>query len=100
MDAEKRAASSNNGDDQYPVVPWRFLRHTGTVALAFLALALIFYAPILLGLRSFPDGDFTHHFLPFSLFQQQEYLAARLPIWNPFTYGGHPFLADIQSAIF
>src|SRR5690606_30913032 len=60
----------------------------------------IFYAPIVLGLRTFPDGDFTHHFLPFSLFLQDEVLAGRLPLWNPFTYGGHPFLADVQAAIF
>ena len=55
---------------------------------------------MLSGLRTFPDGDFTHHFLPFSLFQQQEMLAGRLPIWNPYTYGGHPFLADVQAAVF
>ena len=66
----------------------------------FLGLAALFYAPILLGVRTFPDGDFTHHFLPFSLFQQKELLAGRLPIWNPYTYGGHPFLADVQAAVF
>jgi len=63
-------------------------------------LAVLFYAPIVLGLRTFPDGDFTHHFLPFSLFLQDEVLSGRLPLWNPFTYGGHPFLADVQAAIF
>ena len=62
--------------------------------------ALFFYAPILLGVRTFPDGDFTHHFLPFSLFQQHELLAGRVPLWNPYTYSGHPFLADVQAAIF
>lgn len=68
--------------------------------LVFVGLGLLFYAPVLLGLRTFPDGDFTHHFLPFSLFQQQEMLAGRLPIWNPYTYGGHPFLADVQAAVY
>jgi hypothetical protein len=63
-------------------------------------LTAFFYAPLLLGLRTFPDGDFTHHFLPFSLFQQQELLAGRLPLWNPYTYSGHPFLADVQAAVF
>ena len=67
----------------------------------YIFVAVIFYAPILLGLRTFPDGDFTHHFLPFSLFQQNEWLAGHwLPVWNPFTYGGHPFLADVQAAVF
>ena len=68
--------------------------------LSFVALAALFYAPILLGLRTFPDGDFTHHFLPFQIFQQQELLSGRLPLWNPNTYGGHPFLADVQAAVF
>ncbi len=68
--------------------------------LVFLALGILFYAPVISGLRTFPDGDFTHHFLPFSLFQQQEMLAGRLPVWNPYTYGGHPFLADVQAAAF
>src|SRR5512139_1122612 len=53
-----------------------------------------------MGLRSFPPGDFTDHFLPFSLFQRAELLAGRLPLWNPYTYAGHPFLADVQAAVF
>ena len=95
--AKQTQTPADAGDDG------RFLRwldHTGLVAAAYLALALLLYAPVVLGLRTFPDGDFTHHFLPFSLFQQSEILAGRLPVWNPYTYGGHPFLADIQSGVF
>ncbi len=66
----------------------------------FLLLAALFYAPILIGLRTFPEGDFTQHFLPFSLFQRSEMLAGRLPLWNPYTYAGHPFLADVQAAVY
>lgn len=76
------------------------LRAAGQALLILLGLAAFFYAPILLGLRTFPDGDFTHHFLPFSLFSQQEMLAGRLALWNPYTYSGHPFLADVQAAVF
>ena len=70
------------------------------IFLGFLGLSALFYAPHLLGLRTFPDGDFTHHFLPFSLFQSESIRAAQLPLWNPYTYSGHPFLADIQAAVF
>jgi len=80
--------------------PARLRGRAWVVVAGFVGLAAIFYAPIVLGLRTFPDGDFTHHFLPFSLFLQNEVLAGRLPLWNPFTYGGHPFLADVQAAIF
>ena len=76
------------------------MRHIGLIAATFVSLAALFYAPILLGLATFPDGDFTHHFLPFSLFQQSQMAAGHLPLWNPYTYAGHPFLADVQAAIF
>ncbi|MEJ5199218.1 MAG: hypothetical protein WHX53_09865, partial [Anaerolineae bacterium] len=66
----------------------------------FAALAALFYAPLLLGWRAFPPGDFSDHFLPFSLFQQAALWQGRLPLWNPYTFAGHPFLADVQAAIF
>ncbi|MCC6168624.1 MAG: YfhO family protein [Caldilineaceae bacterium] len=74
----------------------------GRAALVWLpfALAALFYAPLLLGVRTFPRGDFTDHFLPFSLFQRSALAAGQLPIWNPYTYSGHPFLADVQAAVF
>ena len=68
--------------------------------LGYFALTAAFYSPLLLGLHSFPPGDFTDHFLPFSLFQRAELLAGRLPLWNPYTFSGHPFLADVQAAVF
>lgn len=69
-------------------------------AAGYLLLVLLFFAPILSGRFAFPDGDFTQHFLPFSLFQRDALFAARLPLWNPHTYAGHPFLADVQAAVF
>ncbi len=72
----------------------------GKALVGFALLAALFYAPLLLGLGTFPSGDFTDHFLPFSHFQRTELLSGRLPVWNPFTYSGHPFLADVQAAVF
>ncbi|MDH4208878.1 MAG: hypothetical protein OEV76_08385, partial [Anaerolineae bacterium] len=48
----------------------------------------------------FPSGDFVDQFYVFSVFEARQLLTGQLPLWNPYTYGGHPFLADIQSAIF
>lgn len=70
------------------------------VLAGYVLLAGLFYGPLLLGLRTFPDGDFTHHFLPFSLFHHQALRTGQLPLWNPYTYAGHPFLADTQAAVF
>jgi hypothetical protein len=77
------------------------MTHDNWLALGgYTLLAVLFYAPILLGLRTFPDGDFSHHFLPFSLFQLEALRSGQLPVWNPYTYSGHPFLADPQAAVF
>ncbi len=70
------------------------------VAAGLVGSVALFYLPLLLGLRTFPDGDFVHHFLPFSLYHRQAIADLRLPLWNPYTYGGHPFLADTQAAVF
>ncbi|MCB9138456.1 MAG: hypothetical protein H6642_08930 [Caldilineaceae bacterium] len=71
-----------------------------TALLAYSALALLFYLPQALGLRTFAGGDFVDHFLPFSRFQYEAIRALSLPLWNPYTYSGHPFLADIQAAVY
>ena len=49
--------------------------------------------------RTFPDGDFTHHFLPFSQYMADAWRTLTLPLWNPYTYAGHPFWADVQAAM-
>lgn len=48
----------------------------------------------------FPSGDFVDQFYVFSVYEARQLLRGKLPLWNPYTYGGHPFLADIQAAIF
>lgn len=48
----------------------------------------------------FPSGDFVDQFYVFSVFEARQLLSGQLPLWNPYTFGGHPFLADVQSAVF
>ena len=68
--------------------------------LGYLALVALFYLPQLLGLRAFPDGDFPALSAVQPVSACPSCLAGRLPVWNPYTYGGHPFLADVQAAVF
>lgn len=82
------------------VFGWIHRHPRATAAGALIGSALLFYLPLLLGVRTFPDGDFIHHFLPFSIFQARAMAELRLPVWNPYTFGGHPFLADTQAAVF
>jgi hypothetical protein len=79
----------------------RIERHPYLVALAgYVSLAAVFYLPILLGRRTFPQSDLTDYFLPLSTFLRDELLAGRLPLWNPHTFAGHPFLANLEAGTF
>jgi hypothetical protein len=60
----------------------------------------LFFATLLAGQERLPDGDFTGQFHAFALFQAEEMLAGRFPLWTPGTQGGFPFAADPQSAAF
>ncbi len=44
--------------------------------------------------------DWHSHFLPKFVHGSEELLAGRLPVWNPYEYGGLPFLATAQPAVF
>jgi hypothetical protein len=69
-----------------------------------LFLCLVFFWQVLtpdpVNRRWFAAGDFTDQFYAFRYFQSQELWSGRLPLWNPNTFSGAPFLADIQSATF
>ena len=45
-------------------------------------------------------GDFSEQFFPFRAFEAKEWWAKRIPLWNPDMFAGHPFQADIQTAVF
>ncbi len=73
-------------------------------ALAILALLVILFhwrliTPDLADRQSYPPGDFSAQFWAFSTFEARELSAGRLPLWNPCTYAGAPFWADVQSAV-
>lgn len=74
------------------------------VIVLLLVLCPLFFWPIItpndLNRASFPKGDFSEHYYAFAFYKASELTAGRLPLWNPYVYGGHPFLADPQSAIF
>jgi hypothetical protein len=49
---------------------------------------------------SLPEGDFSGQFVAFGAYQARRLLAGQVPLWNPYNFAGHPFLADTQSAVF
>ncbi len=49
---------------------------------------------------SLPEGDYSGQFVSFGAYQARRLLAGEIPLWNPYNYGGLPFLADTQAAVF
>ena len=92
--AEPMSRLNREQSDSHPAAA------TFPVYLAYAVLVLLYFSPHLLGLASFSANDFTQLFLPFSMFQQDALLGLRLPVWDPHTNSGHPYLADPQAAVF
>ncbi|MBN1428772.1 MAG: YfhO family protein [Anaerolineae bacterium] len=74
-------------------------------ALIILTLLWCFYfwrvlTPNLIDQVSYPEGDFSSQFLACGAYQAERMLDGQIPLWNPYNYGGHPFVADIQTAVF
>ena len=60
--------------------------------------ALYFHEVLLM--KSFFWEDFLYQFYPFRNFAAVAIAGGELPLWNPYTFSGTPFQADIQSALF
>jgi hypothetical protein len=80
-------------------------RRQDLAALAFIvALVLLFFwriiTPHLADRAIFPPGDFSDQFWAFRMFQARAFAQGRLPLWSDNFNSGHPFLADVQSAVF
>jgi hypothetical protein len=87
--------------DTAPSLSWR--RYDWAIVGLLAVLTALFFwrllTPNLADRASFPPGDFSYQFWAFSTFEARELSAGRLPLWNPYTYSGAPFWADIQSAV-
>lgn len=68
------------------------------------ALVLLFFwriiTPRLEDRAIFPPGDFTDQFWAFRMYEVRAFATGRLPLWSENFNSGHPFLADVQSAVF
>ncbi|MBN1285685.1 MAG: YfhO family protein [Anaerolineae bacterium] len=65
--------------------------------------ALFFWRALVAGPAdqvSLAEGDFSGQFYAFSAYQAGRLLAGEVPLWNPYSNAGHPFLADTQAAVF
>lgn len=76
-------------------------RRGDAVALILLTtLWIFFFWRAITGEVSLPEGDFSGQFLAFGAYQARRLLAGEIPLWNPYNFAGHPFIADTQAAVF
>ena len=82
----------------------KFTRVDVALLLLLATLLAIFFWRILtpnpLDRAQFPPGDFTDQFYAFRLYEARAFAEGRIPLWSENFNSGHPFLADIQSAVF
>ena len=64
------------------------------------AAVMLFFWPLLSGRAHIANGDFSGQFHAFGLFQMRELAGGRFPLWSSGSFGGFPFAADPQSAVF
>jgi hypothetical protein len=64
-----------------------------------LLLVGVYFAKILLG-SAFLWEDFTYQWYPFRHFAAVSLANGEIPLWNPYTFNGMPFLAEIQTEVF
>jgi len=65
----------------------------------FLVVTIAFFSPFLFG-KAFLWEDFLEQFFPHEVFAARSFHAGVIPFWDPFTFCGMPFLADLQNGFF
>jgi len=61
-------------------------------------LVFVFFHKVLLGQAYFWE-DFLYQNYPFRSFAATSLAMGQMPLWNPYTFNGMPFLADIQTTV-
>jgi len=68
--------------------------------LVLLGMVLAFFGPVLFTGRVMLFADLSFLFYPGYVFYRENVLRGVLPLWNPYTGCGEPFLADLQRGVF
>lgn len=66
--------------------------------LSLLIVAIIYYWPVL-SLSGTIWNDFVEQYLPYRMFATRALKAFTFPFWNPYSFSGMPFFADLQTAV-
>ncbi len=75
-----------------------FWKTDGPPLLVMLLATVIFYFPVL-SLQGPIWNDFIEQYFPYRVFASRALRHFTFPFWNPYSFSGMPFFADIQSAV-
>lgn len=70
------------------------------IGILFAILPLLAFPEIIFGQRTLFLTDLTWFYYPCHQFAASEWLAGRIPLWDPYQYTGIPFLADTHGRVF
>ncbi len=91
-------------DDSNRHESWRNLHEDGFAALFLLALAAVYFVPVLAAgnslVLSAAGTDIWSQYFYWRAFGFNALGRGELPLWNPYIFSGAPYIAGIQSAIF
>jgi hypothetical protein len=63
----------------------------------YFALSLLAFFPCLFLAQAYFDNDLLAQFGPWRAFLKDQLAQGHFPLWNPYSLGGQPFLADLQN---
>ena len=83
----------------------KILRSKDVLAvIALLVLWMLFFwrlfTPIPEDQASLKQGDFSGQFVAFAAYQYERMSQGEIPLWNPYSNSGLPFIADTQAAVY
>ena len=76
------------------------LRAIAALVLLWLLFFWRLFTPIAADQASLAVGDFSGQFFTWATYQSERISAGEIPLWNPYNYGGLPFIGDPQAAVF
>ncbi len=69
-----------------------------SAAVIYILLGVLFFKEIIFQIEWFTEDFFIQNF-PFRFYAAVEISKLNFPLWNPYTFSGTPFFADIQMAV-
>jgi hypothetical protein len=90
---QKKKTSTTNVINEIRDLPWWI------ISIVFSLTTVIFFWDQLFGDSYFWE-DFAEYVFPTQTFAAREFAKGSIPFWNPYTFLGMPFLADLQVGFF